>query len=68
MQFYQACHDGNIILAKNLLINNPHINISARDEYAFRWACFYGHLEVVKWLLKVRPQINISVRDEFAFK
>ena len=66
-QFFDACRDGDIIAVKKLLNDNPQIDISFRDEYAFRLACANGHLEVAKWLFHVRPQINISACDNYAF-
>ena len=67
-QFCDACLSGDIMVAKKLLHDNPHINISVRDEEPFRNACRYGHLEIAKWLLQIRPQIDISVYDEGLFK
>ena len=67
-QFSAACYDGDIMLAKKLLHENPQINISVRDEETFRYACADGHLEIAKWLLHVRPQIDISAKNEFSFR
>ena len=49
------------------LLKNPTINISAKNEYPFRYACLSGHLSVAQWLLSVKPNINISANDESAF-
>jgi ankyrin repeat protein len=67
-QFNYLCVNGNLSEAKELLRDNPDINISARDDYAFRFACHQGHLEVINWLLSVKPDINISIYNEQAFR
>jgi len=66
--FEKACENGDLEKAKELLKNNPNINISAEYEYAFRWTCENGHLEVAQWLLEVKPDINISANNEYAFR
>ena len=58
--FIHLCRLGNLEEAKQLLIENSDIDISARNDEAFCWACYNGHLEVAKWLLEVKPDINIS--------
>ena len=67
-QFIYACKEGNLKLAQQLLQNNPNIDISYQNEYAFRMACQTGQLHVAQWLLKVKPTINISAWNEDAFK
>jgi ankyrin repeat protein len=54
-------------VAQWLLQVKPDINISADNEYAFRWACCNGHLPVAQWLLQVKPDINISADRNNAF-
>lgn len=46
----------------------PDIDISSKDDYAFRKACGGGKLEVAKWLLEVKPTIDISAENENAFR
>ena len=54
-QFQNACKNGNLEEAKILLQNNPNINISADNEWAFKLACEKGHLEVAQWLQTLNP-------------
>ena len=67
-QFIELCKKGDLFGAQQFLQVNPHINISADNEEAFRWACFYGHLHVAQWLLQQKPTINISINNEYAFR
>jgi len=67
-QFSDLCKSGNLEGAKQLLKENPDINISYFNEYAFREACENGHLEVARWLLEKKPDINISAKNEEAFR
>ncbi len=46
----------------------PNIDISAYNEFAFRYACTNGHIEVAQWLLSVNPDINISAYHDYAFR
>ena len=55
---------GNLFEVQEFLNQNPLINISANNEYAFRYASRNYHLEIVNWLLSIKPDINISVDDE----
>lgn len=55
-------------LTLRLCNNKPTINISAEDEYAFRYACRNGYLNVAQWLLQIKPTINISAKNDYAFK
>jgi len=66
-QFTNACEGGDLEKAKELLENNPNINISAENEQAFRWACYNGQLHVAKWLLSLK-NIDISTENELAFR
>lgn len=67
-QFINFCSNGYLIDAINFLQVNPHINISAENESAFRYACFNENLDVAKWLLEIKPTINISAENEEAFR
>ena len=67
-QFCNACKNGNLELAQQLLRENPDISISAYNECAFRNACFRSHLEVARWLFQIKPTINISVCNDEAFR
>ena len=51
-------------MMKWLLFVKPDINISAKDEWAFRWACSFGHLEVAKWLLSLKPYLYVIEYDD----
>ena len=51
-----------------MLSIKPDINISAKDEDAFKSSCSYGHLEMAKWLLSIKPDINIFAQYEYAFR
>ena len=51
--------------AKQLLENNPNINISANNEYAFRLACEYGHLHVALYLQSLLPfRYNVQFEND----
>ena len=54
-QFNDACKNGNLEEAKKLLQNNPTIDVSAYDEYAFKLACTNGHLQVAQWFCSFNP-------------
>jgi len=42
-------------VAQWFLSIKPTIDISAKNEYAFRYACEKGHLEVAQWLQSLNP-------------
>jgi hypothetical protein len=44
------------------------LDISARNEEAFRWACCNGYLQVAQWLYQIKPTLNISAENENAFR
>ena len=67
-RFIELCIEGDLIGLQQLLQLHPDINISTKNEYAFRYACKRGHLHVCKWLLQVKPNINISAKNEEAFR
>ena len=54
-KFQQLCISGNFDQVKEFLKENPEIDISADNEYAFRDACRNGHLEIAKWLVEIKP-------------
>ena len=66
-QIFDLMRNGNLQSIQEFYNNNPNINNSSNDEYAFGSACSYGLLEVAKWLLEVKPNIDISANDERAF-
>ena len=66
-QFCYACHNGDLELAQQLLSNNPTIDISHFNEFAFRGACYNNRLKIAQWLLHVKPDINISANYDYAF-
>ena len=67
-QFFDLIKNGSLQEIQEFYNNNPSINISANDEYAFCCACGDGLLEVSKWLLEVKPDIAISINHERPFR
>lgn len=65
--FMNLCRQRNLMGAKKFLRENPHINISAGNEYVFRHACGTGQLSMAKWLFSIKPTIDISALEEHAF-
>ena len=63
-----ACKEGNLENAQQILLFNPTIDVSANSEYAFQLACGNGHLHVAQWLLQIKPTINVSADNEYAFQ
>ena len=57
--FCKSCCNGCLEVAKWLLSVKPDINISSRDDFAFRWACHFRHLEVAKWLQSLKPYLYV---------
>ena len=53
-----ACGSGYLDIAEWLLKIKPDINISVRNDYAFRHACSNGFINVAKWLLEIKPSID----------
>ena len=66
--FINACRDGDLDNAKQLLLLNQNIDIHADDEYAFRYSCAYGHLDVAKWLWSLDQNIDIHADNDHAFR
>jgi hypothetical protein len=66
-QFINLCKYGNLEGAKEFLRLHSDINISIKDDEAFRYSCKNGHLEVAKWLLQMKPDINNSLLDDYIF-
>ena len=58
-KFCLACKKGNIEFAKLILTVKPNIDISAKNEEAFRLSCENGHLEVAQWLQSLKPHIYV---------
>jgi hypothetical protein len=46
----------------------PTLDISAKNEFAFRFACQNGHLVVAQWLYDLKPTLDISAYNEEAFR
>jgi hypothetical protein len=67
VEFINYCKNGDLVLARDLLQQNPKINISADNEGAFRWACYNSQFHVAQWLLSVKPNINISFWNNYLF-
>jgi ankyrin repeat protein len=68
MNFYDACKNGDLLIAQQLFKENPNIDISIGDEYAFTGACANGHLLVIKWLYEIKHDIDISIDNEYSFR
>jgi len=66
--FFRRVNMDKLDIAQWLLTFKQDINISAKNEFAFRKACKNGHLNVAQWLLTVKPDINISAKNEYAFR
>ena len=67
LELIRYCMFGKLDDAKLLYQNNPTINISVRNEEAFRYSCKNGHLDTAKWLLEIKPTIDISAKNDEAF-
>ena len=67
LELIRYCMFGKLDDAKLLYHNNPTINISVRNEEAFRYSCKNGHLDIAKWLLDIKPDIDISAKNYEAF-
>ena len=47
----------------------PNINISTKNEEAFRHACYKGHLLVAQWLQSLKPNLYvINYNDDGSYK
>jgi ankyrin repeat protein len=66
-QFIELIQYGNLEKIQKFYNNNPSIDISADNEYAFCHACGDGLLELAKWLLEIKPDIDISAEGDIAF-
>ena len=62
-KFINACKNGNLESAKEIINLCKNVNISANNEELFRWACRKNHLEIAKWLYEINPNINICVNN-----
>lgn len=62
-----ACHNGHLSIIKQIYRWYPKINISAKNEYAFRIACENGHLSIIRQLYSWKPTIDISAVENYAF-
>jgi hypothetical protein len=63
-----VCGKGYIHIIKWLLEIRPQINLSTRDEHAFRGASIGGHVEIVKYLIERNPNIKIDIDKEYTFQ
>lgn len=57
--FCSAVLNGHVKIVKWIL-TKADMNISAKDDYAFRWAIFKGHNEIVELLLSLKADIYKS--------
>lgn len=60
-EFVKMCSEGNIEFAKNLIQENPNINLTEYGSIAFEKACFNGHLDVANWLIELNNDIIDNV-------
>lgn len=62
-EFVKMCSEGNIEFAKNLIQENPNIDLIEYGSIAFEMACFNGHLDVANWLIELNNYIieNVDV-------
>jgi ankyrin repeat protein len=70
-ELYDACCDNNITLVKDILKNNPSLNINWKnvndgDCTALGAACFSGQTDIVK-VLMADPDIDINHTDKFGW-
>ena len=62
--FTYMCKNGHLEYAQHILeVFHPRINISARNEEAFRIACVYGNSKIAQWLYEIKPTMKYI--DEF---
>ena len=54
--FTWSCLNGHLDVCKWLLQENPHIDISADNNYIFKNTCKNRRLEVAKWLQSLYPE------------
>ena len=67
-EFQKACKCGDTMLAQDILMECPKLDISADNELAFNSACFGGHLEIAKWLLSIKPDIDTCICNYEAYR
>lgn len=66
--FQNYCRTGAFEDAKQYLMENPNIDISADNEHAFKLCCMSGNLDFARWLLNVKEDIDISVDEDVIFR
>jgi ankyrin repeat protein len=59
--FCCACYDGKLDIVTFILQVDPSINISSKNEYAFRIALIKNHIDICKFLLNFKPEINLNL-------
>jgi len=67
VEFIALCEKGDLTSVLHFLTTNK-INISAKQDQAFRTACEYGHLPLAKALLAYKPSIQVTAHDNYAFR
>ena len=67
-EFTNASYRGDLTQAKQLLENNPGINIYHNNNYAFRTSCSFGYVTMAKWLFSLNPNVNIYSHQHFVFR
>lgn len=59
--FCCACYNGKLDIVQFILNIYPSINVSSKNEYAFRVALIKNHIDICKWLLQFNSKINLDV-------
>ena len=70
--FFYACGAGSLNLARWLYENasnnnEPPVDISSRDNYAFCCACAHGSIEGIEWITSL-TEIDIHMSEERPFR
>lgn len=64
--FVDICRFGDLDLAKDLLKNNPKIDVRAHNNSAFFYACRMGHISIIDFLLKTGIEQDVKKAMETA--
>jgi hypothetical protein len=59
-----ASYKGDLVLAKQLLLDNPYINIFGKEGLTLSIVCKYKYYDFAEWLLSLNPE-NIIVNYVF---
>jgi len=59
--FHCACYDGKLHLVQFIFDIYPSIDVSYKNEYAFRIALIKNHIDICKWLLSINSKLNLEI-------